>query len=227
MASDDLDGLAGGSRPIRVPVRGRWRMMDRIGQFLRRQRLHLWPWDGRPVPATTWCCARAGRRTRCPASRAGPSRAGSRPPAGRRRSWRGARAAVLRGADVVHPGGDGRAQHPQRLVAIPRRPEDPSPESCIAPCPARRTRRGPSATDPPGFPLPGHAASCRCARKRARARACFGSHHGWTNKPKPRSRRIDSRTQKVVLVVNTSAAASTPVYFAMTGAAAESDTASR
>jgi hypothetical protein len=44
--------------------------------------------------------------------------------------------------------------------------------------------------------------------------------HGWTCEPTPRSRRIDSRTTSVVLVVNTSAAASTPVYFAMTGAAA-------
>src|SRR5882672_6151626 len=44
--------------------------------------------------------------------------------------------------------------------------------------------------------------------------------HGWTCDPTPRSRRIDSRTTSVVLVVNTSAAASTPVYFAMTGAAA-------
>ena len=44
--------------------------------------------------------------------------------------------------------------------------------------------------------------------------------HGWTCEPTPRSRRIDSKTTSVVLVVNTSAAASTPVYFAMTGAAA-------
>ena len=32
---------------------------------------------------------------------------------------------VLRGVDVVHPGRDGRTEYPQRLVAIPRRPEDP------------------------------------------------------------------------------------------------------
>ena len=49
----------------------------------------------------------------------------------------------------------------------------------------------------------------------------------WICEPKPRSRRIDSRMARVLLVVNTSVAASTPVYFAMTGAAAASVTASR
>ena len=44
--------------------------------------------------------------------------------------------------------------------------------------------------------------------------------HGYSCEPTPKSRRIDSKTTSVVLVVNTSAAASTPVYFAMTGAAA-------
>ena len=38
---------------------------------------------------------------------------------------------------------------------------------------------------------------------------------------------MDSMTQKVVLAVNTSAAANTPVYFSTTGAAAVSLTASR
>jgi len=65
-----------------------------------------------------------------------------------------ARPVELRGVDVVHPGRDGRAQHPQRLVAIPRRPEDPVAGSCIAPYQARRTRHGPSANDPPS--------SCPC-----------------------------------------------------------------
>src|SRR2546430_10038381 len=51
--------------------------------------------------------------------------------------------------------------------------------------------------------------------------------HGCTHEAKPRSRRSDSMTQKVVLAVKTSAAASTPVYFAITGAAAASVHASR
>src|SRR5467141_3444705 len=57
-----------------------------------------------------------------------------------------------------------------------------------------------------------------CLRNRA---------HGCTHEAKPRSRRSDSMTQKVVLAVKTSAAASTPVYFAITGAAAASVHASR
>src|SRR3954451_3493292 len=48
--------------------------------------------------------------------------------------------------------------------------------------------------------------------------------HGCTWEPYPRSRRIDSITQKVVLSVNTSAAASTPVYFSLLGAAATTAT---
>ncbi len=43
---------------------------------------------------------------------------------------------------------------------------------------------------------------------------------GCTWIPAPSSSRIDSSTHNVVLGVNTSAAARTPVYFAMTGAAA-------
>ena len=45
-------------------------------------------------------------------------------------------------------------------------------------------------------------------------------HQGCTHEPWPRSRRIDCITWNVVLSVNTSAAASTPVYFSTTGAAA-------
>src|SRR6266550_5991503 len=60
------------------------------------------------------------------------------------------------------------------------------------------------------------------------ARIAFGSSgHGWTHDAKPRSRRRDSMTQNVVLAVKTSAAASTPVYFLITGAAAASVHASR
>jgi hypothetical protein len=36
-----------------------------------------------------------------------------------------ARSVVLRGVDVIHSGRDHRAQYPQRLLAIARRPEDP------------------------------------------------------------------------------------------------------
>src|SRR3979411_2948228 len=66
---------------------------------------------------------------------------------------------------------------------------------------------------------------CRARHKHAdgfRNRA-----HGWTHDAKPRSRRRDSMTQNVVLAVKTSAAASTPVYFLITGAAAPSVPASR
>src|SRR6266852_5819032 len=63
---------------------------------------------------------------------------------------------------------------------------------------------------------------------RARHEHAFRNRaHGWTHDAKPRSRRSDSMTQKVVLAVKTSAAASTPVYFLITGAAAASVHASR
>src|SRR5260221_3507398 len=52
-------------------------------------------------------------------------------------------------------------------------------------------------------------------------------HQGWTHEAKPRSSRNDSMTQNVVLAVYISAAARTPVYFAMTGAAAISVLSSR
>src|SRR3989442_15878130 len=45
-------------------------------------------------------------------------------------------------------------------------------------------------------------------------------HQGCTHDPWPRSRRIDCITWNAVLSVKTSAAASTPVYFSITGAAA-------
>src|SRR5690242_10869979 len=45
-------------------------------------------------------------------------------------------------------------------------------------------------------------------------------HQGCTCEPYPRSSRIDCMTWKVVLAVKTSAAASTPVYFLITGSAA-------
>ena len=54
-----------------------------------------------------------------------------------------------------------------------------------------------------------------------------GRGHGWTKEPKPRSSRIDSISQKATLGVKTSAAARTPVYAAVTGAAPASATASR
>src|SRR6266699_1211514 len=47
-----------------------------------------------------------------------------------------------------------------------------------------------------------------------------GRIHGCTYEPCPRSRRIDCITWKVVLSVKTSAAASLPVYFSITGFAA-------
>ena len=55
------------------------------------------------------------------------------------------------------------------------------------------------------------------------------SAQGWTGPLGPRSRRSDCMMANVVVVVKTSmsAAASTPVYLAMTGAAAFSVTASR
>jgi hypothetical protein len=58
-------------------------------------------------------------------------------------------------------------------------------------------------------------------RNRRVGRRCDagGLGHGWTKEPKPRSSRIDSISQKAMLGVKTSAAPSTPVYFAITGAA--------
>jgi hypothetical protein len=52
---------------------------------------------------------------------------------------------------------------------------------------------------------------------------------GWTGALGPRSRRIDCRIMNVVVVVNTStsAAASTPVYLAITGLAERSVSSSR
>src|ERR1700733_12769777 len=56
-----------------------------------------------------------------------------------------------------------------------------------------------------------------------------GSGQGWTGPLGPRSRRIDCMIANVVVLVKISMSAppSTPVYFAMTGAAACSVTASR
>ena len=51
--------------------------------------------------------------------------------------------------------------------------------------------------------------------------------YGCTCKPYPRLSRIDSMSQNATSGVNTSAAASTPVYFSMTGAAVASPTAFR
>src|SRR6516165_9576059 len=50
---------------------------------------------------------------------------------------------------------------------------------------------------------------------------------GCTHEPWPRSSRMDCITWNVVLSVNTSAAASTPLYFSMTGAAAVATISSR
>jgi hypothetical protein len=47
-----------------------------------------------------------------------------------------------------------------------------------------------------------------------------GCRHGWICESNPRSRRIDSSIGNTLLAVKTSAAARTPVYFSMTGAAA-------
>src|SRR3984893_10272603 len=64
-----------------------------------------------------------------------------------------------------------------------------------------------------------------------RPRRGRNSEHGCvqarTGIPTPRSSRIDSRTHNAVEAVKTSAAARTPVYFCITGAAAASATASR
>src|SRR6266566_853504 len=60
------------------------------------------------------------------------------------------------------------------------------------------------------------ASFLRCEKKGGRA----GRIHGCTYEPCPRSRRIDCITWKVVLSVKTSAAASLPVYFSITGFAA-------
>jgi hypothetical protein len=73
-----------------------------------------------------------------------------------------ARPVELRGVDVVHPGRDGHAQHPQRLVAIPRRPEDPVAGELhrAVPGPAHPPRA--ERERPAEFlSVPAHAASCR------------------------------------------------------------------
>src|SRR5467141_4057694 len=63
--------------------------------------------------------------------------------------------------------------------------------------------------------------------RRARHEDLQLAAHGWTHDAKPRSRRRDSMTQNVVLAVKTSAAASIPVYFSITGAAAVATHSSR
>ena len=108
-------------------------------------------------------------------------------------------------------------------------PKTPSPASCIAPYPARCTRHGPSAKDPPrsrsgtrsDMSPPPSAERC------SRVGGLIRCGQGWTCEPKPRSRRIDSRMMNALLAVKTSAAARMPVYLLMTGAAAWSATASR
>jgi hypothetical protein len=70
-----------------------------------------------------------------------------------------ARPVVLRGVDVIHSGRDGRAQHPQRLLAIPPRPEDPVPGELHRPVPGPAHAPGAERKAPAKFPsVAGHAA---------------------------------------------------------------------
>ncbi len=93
---------------------------------------------------------------------------------------------VLGGVDVVYPGGDRRPQHPQRLVAIPRRPEVPV---------AGQLHRAVSGTV--------HAP--RAEREGAAQRRLVAAHissridgrrgHGWTCEPSPeiQAHRLEDR----------------------------------
>ncbi len=77
-----------------------------------------------------------------------------------------ARAVVLRGVDVVNPGRDGRAQHPQRLVAIPRRPEHPVAGELHRAVPGTPHAPRAERERPARFlSVPGHAASCKYCRR--------------------------------------------------------------
>ena len=166
-----------------------------------------------------------------------PSRPEPREPAGPRSHWTSAhRAARARGWEAAR-----RWSH---------RSQSRSPTT------ARRARRGcrpmePRAPRSNGAPVlsrrGGHPGSERVHHRRQRLRAaavrdhdeprpptpplprCSDRvvHQGCTWLPTPRSSRIDSISQKVVWAVNTSAAASTPVHFSMTGPAAVFETSSR
>ena len=116
------------------------------------------------------------------------------------------------------------------LAATEARPSPgPSLASCIARTrpavpamdQARRTRRGRDLIGGPTRRFPRRPKRC------SRVSGPMGVGQGWICEPYPRSRRIDSRMMNALLAVKTSAAARTPVYFAMTGAAAKSLTASR
>src|SRR3982074_3882448 len=74
--------------------------------------------------------------------------------------------------------------------------------------------------------FPGGGEILRSVSETAEIRVLMGIPQGWTWEGNPWSRRMDSMTQKAVLAVNTSAAASTPEYFSITGAAAASAHAS-
>jgi len=90
----------------------------------------------------------------------------------------------------------------ERLVAIPRRPEDPpSPASCIVPYPAWRTCHGPSAKDSPSSrpfpvtappvgpagsgPVPGPAPAPVTGGPASRSRGRGGSTRGWRTSCSP------------------------------------------
>src|SRR5882672_7423786 len=92
---------------------------------------------------------------------------------------------------------------------------------------ALRLARHAAQTEPAALERPRDRAALMAGHARDENRAIGRRAHGCTHEAKPRSRRSDSMTQKVVLAVKTSAAASTPVYFSITGAAAASVHASR
>src|SRR5260221_8300353 len=91
---------------------------------------------------------------------------------------------------------------------------------------ALRLARHAAQTEPAALERPRDRAALMARHARDENRAIVRAH-GCTHEAKPRSRRSDSMTQNVVLAVKTSAAAITPVYFAITGAAAASVHASR
>lgn len=112
-----------------------------------------------------------------------------------------ARSVILRGVDMVDP--------PSTAARSTRRASS-------------RSRGGPAVSSP-AMPAPIAGELHRAVPDTTYAPGTQGEApcgHGWTTEPKPRSMRIDSRMMNVVLTVNTSAAARTPVYLLMTGAAA-------
>jgi hypothetical protein len=160
-------------------------------------------------------------------SRVPRSRTGQEPPLHSWRAGSGRPTLICPGQEARHQAGGRSARSGDRLATAPvTLPADPAMFRRLL-CPAHGSDRG------QGCVLRYRRLLCQAPPAPGSAPgppAALGhSGQGWTGALGPWSRRSDCMIWNVVVVVNTSmsAAASTPVYLAITGAAAASVTASR